>query len=321
MSEFELIRKYFSHTVEERTDVVLGVGDDCALLQPPQGCQLAVSIDTLVEGVHFFPDIDPFLLGHKALAVNLSDLAAMGARPAWVTLALALPDSDPRWLQGFSQGFAALAHIHNVQLVGGDTTRGPLTITAQVHGFIEPEKALRRDAASVDDLVYVTGTLGDAGLALRMIQGSVSADDYLPSLRDRLERPQPRIAEGLAVKGLARGGIDISDGLISDLGHICRASDLGAKLFLDQVPLSEGVGRYINQGGDWGVPLASGDDYELCLTVPAENKDEFEARMQDTGIPFTLVGTMEQELGIRCQLPGGGLLDPLPGGYEHFSHE
>ncbi|MES9961666.1 MAG: thiamine-phosphate kinase, partial [Sedimenticola sp.] len=198
ISEFELIRRFFSHQGEPRGDVVVGVGDDCALLQPPPGEQLAVSIDTLVEGVHFLQGTDPFLLGHKALAVNLSDLAAMGARPAWVTLALALPDSDPQWLEAFSKGFSSLARAHGVQLIGGDTTRGPLTVTVQVHGFVEPDRALLRNAAEAGDLVYVTGTLGDAALALKMLQGETPANDQLPFLRRRLEAPEPRIEEGLA---------------------------------------------------------------------------------------------------------------------------
>ncbi len=321
ISEFELIREYFSHTGEVRDDVALGVGDDCALLQPPTGYQLAVSIDTLVEGVHFLAGTDPVSLGHKALGVNLSDLAAMGARPAWVTLALALPETDAAWLRAFSQGFSELARVHGVQLVGGDTTRGPLTITVQVHGFIEPGKVLRRDAASVGDLVYVTGTLGDAALALDMLQGKTPADDPLGFLRSALERPEPRIEAGLAAVGLAAGGIDISDGLISDLGHICRGSGIGARLFLDQVPLSEPVREYLDGGGDWKIPLASGDDYELCLTVPQAQSAAFEARMSELDHGCSRIGIMEAQKGIRCQLPDGSLLEPLPGGYEHFSHQ
>ncbi|MET0106780.1 MAG: thiamine-phosphate kinase [Sedimenticola sp.] len=321
ISEFELIRRFFSHQGEPRADVVVGVGDDCALLQPPPGEQLAVSIDTLVEGVHFLQGTDPLLLGHKALAVNLSDLAAMGARPAWVTLALALPDSDPQWLEAFSKGFSSLAQAHGVQLIGGDTTRGPLTVTVQVHGFVEPDKALLRNAAEAGDLVYVTGTLGDAALALRMLQGETPTNDQFPFLRRRLEAPEPRIEEGRAAIGLARGGIDISDGLLSDLGHICRGSELGARLYLEKIPLSEAVKEYVRESGDWKVPLASGDDYELCLTVPESYKAAFEENMSNIGSHYACIGVMEQEASIRCQFDDGSLLQPLPGGYEHFSHE
>ncbi len=252
LSEFELIRSYFSHTGCHRDDVVLGVGDDCALLQPPSGMQLAVSIDTLVEGVHFFPNTDPESLGHKTLAVNLSDLAAMGAQPAWVTLALTLPRSDPSWLEGFSRGFAALAKRYGVQLIGGDTTSGPLNISVQVHGFVEPAKALRRDAAQPGDLIYVTGTLGDAGLALLQARGDTVVGGGFEGVMHCLERPEPRVDAGLAVTGTATGGIDISDGLLSDLGHICRASGVGARLQLTQIPLSAAVAAYIEAGGGLG---------------------------------------------------------------------
>ena len=294
LSEFELIRTYFQQAGAVRDDVHLGVGDDCALLQVPDDKQLAVSIDTLVSGVHFFPDVDPKALGHKALAVNLSDLAAMGAEPAWVTLALALPESDEQWLGAFSEGFSNLARVHNVQLVGGDTTRGPLTITVQVHGFVSPGKAMRRDAAREGDQIYVTGPLGDAGLALKQMRdGHVS--ERLAELRQHLELPVPRLAEGQAAAGLAQACIDISDGLVSDLGHICEKSGVGARLQLKNLPLSPEVASHVSATGGWHIPLASGDDYELCLTVPKEHQERFEQQYLSKGFPLHCIGVIEKD--------------------------
>jgi len=321
LSEFELIREYFRQSGARRDDVRLGVGDDCALLRVPEGMELAVSIDTLVAGVHFFANCDPGDLGYKALAVNLSDLAAMGAAPAWVTLALVLPESNSEWLEAFSRGFFELAAVHGVQLVGGDTTRGPLTITVQAHGFVEPGKALRRDAAQAGDLIYVTGSLGDAGLALKALRGEYAVGAGLEAIRLRLDRPQPRLAEGRVASGLARAGIDLSDGLISDLGHICAASGVGARLFLERIPLSPIVRHYLAETADWAVPLASGDDYELCLTVPQARQERFEQQMAAQALSVHLIGVIESQPGLRCQLPDNRLLEPLPGGYEHFHHE
>lgn len=317
LCEFDLIRTHFHSAATARDDVRLGIGDDCALLRVPGDRELAVSIDTLVSGVHFFPDTDPYALGHKALAVNLSDLAAMGAEPAWVTLALALPESDSEWLEGFSSGFLSLARRHGVQLVGGDTTRGPLTITVQAHGFVAPGRALRRDAARVRDWIYVTGPLGDAGLALRMLLEG-HAGELPEALRRRLERPTPRLAEGRAAVGLAHAAIDLSDGLLADLGHVCRESGVGARLDLHRLPLSEPVARQVRAAAAWDLPLASGDDYELCLTVAPEHGRALEGRFRELDAPLYRIGVVEAGSGIRCQLPDGGLLGPLSGGYEHF---
>ncbi len=320
LSEFELIRQFFAHQGPVRADVSLGIGDDCALLKVPAGKELAVTIDTLVEGVHFHAGTDPEALGYKALAVNLSDLAAMGAEPAWATLALTLPVPDESWLTGFSRGFAALATKYQVQLVGGDTTRGPRTISVQLHGFVEPGRALRRDGARPGDLIYVTGTLGDAGLALlaHSRSGGVIADQYLSFLKERLERPQPRIAEGLALGGLASAAIDISDGLISDLGHICEASEVGAHLSLERLPCSPAVQAYLAQSKDWGLALAAGDDYELCVTVPPERQAEVERLAAGFACGLTRIGVIEVQAGVRCIGPGGRELASLPHGWDHF---
>ena len=313
LSEFELIKQFFTHTGSQRDDVAIGIGDDCALLQVPQGELLAVTMDTLVDGVHFLPGTNPEALGHKALAVNLSDLAAMGATPAWVTLTLTLPSSDADWLAAFSRGFADLASRYQIQLVGGDTSRGPLAVTVQAHGLIEPGKALRRDAARPGDRIYVTGVLGDAGLALLALQ---QGNDC--TLRDRLERPTPRLEVGKRLTGIAHACIDISDGLIADLGHICTASGVGAELSLELIPLSPQVRDHVATSGDWEIPLAAGDDYELCLTVPPQREAQLHDAVNDLETPLTLIGSIEQEQGIVCRQADGTVLEPLPGCYEHF---
>ena len=321
ISEFGLIETYFSHLTAPRDDVFLGVGDDCALLTPPAGQQLALSMDTLVEGRHFSPGTDPEALGHKCLAVNLSDLAAMGAEPAWVTLALTLPAADPDWLAAFARGFGTLAGQYGVQLVGGDTTKGPLSITVQVHGLVPPGQALRRDGAHAGDLIYVSGTLGDAGLALLAEQGLYVNADELAFLRSRLHRPTPRLATGLALRGLASAAIDLSDGLGSDLKHICERSGLGATLYADRLPVSPGVAEYIADSGDWALPLSAGDDYELCVTVPEVRQAEIEALAADLPGDLTWIGMMEACPGLRVVLPDGQQTDAIPSGYDHFAND
>lgn len=321
--EFDLIRMHFVGATASRDDVPLGIGDDCALLQVPCGQQLAVSIDTLVCGRHFVAAVDPQSLGHKALAVNLSDLAAMGATPAWVTLAISLPGAGEqwsRWLAAFVQGFSSLAAEHGVQLVGGDTTRGELSITVQVHGFVEPGQALRRDGAASGDLVYVSGTLGDAGLALLAQQGLFVGQGVLEGLNRRLDRPIPRLALGRALLPFASSAIDLSDGLGSDLGHICRASRCGALVYLDRLPVSAAVRGYIDETGDWSLPLSAGDDYELAFTVPASRQSAFEMAAATWDTPVTWVGVMQKGDAFQVMDPEGNLAEQAPGGYDHFAN-
>jgi thiamine-monophosphate kinase len=319
LAEFDLIREFFSSSTASRGDVVLGVGDDCALLQPPAGMEMAVTTDTLVEGVHFPSGTDPEALGHKALAVNLSDLAAMGATPAWASLALTMPASDPGWLKGFSGGFLTLAQIHNVALIGGDTTSGPLSITITAHGFVEPGLALRRSGARAGDRIYVTGSLGDAGLALLALQGGYPAGDGLAQLQRRLDCPQPRLAAGKAMKGIATAVIDISDGLVSDLGHICNRSGVGAMVHLDQIPTSPQVQAYLQQGGEWGTVVAAGDDYELCITVPPAQESRLDSIRPSLECDLTPVGEITANTGVSFILPDGGVAARLASGYQHFT--
>jgi thiamine-monophosphate kinase len=316
LSEFSLIEQYFQRRAASRADVSLGIGDDAALLSVPEGQELVVTVDTLVAGVHFPLDTAAADIGYKALAVNLSDLAAMGATPAWVTLALTLPAADPDWLQGFAAGFFALADHYQVQLVGGDTTHGPLAITVQAMGCVPRGQALRRDGARPGDLVLVTGTLGDAALALRGL------DDVPVELRQRLDRPAPRVAAGLALRGLASSAIDVSDGLLADLGHILAASGVGAELAVDRLPRSaEFVQRVGGPGqADWyRLPLSGGDDYELCLTLPPERLETLRPRLAVLPLAVTPVGRITAGGALHCHHEDGRPYQPDRTGYDHFA--
>jgi len=309
VAEFDLIRRYFAVDVPRHPFNQLGIGDDCALLSIPAGCQLAATTDTMVESVHFFADADPELLGHKLLAVNLSDLAAMGAEPFAVTLALTLPRVDEGWLQAFSSGFLKLARQYKVDLIGGDTTSGPLTLTVQAMGVVPQGRALLRSSAKVGDLIYVTRQIGNAGLGLKIKQGYVCANAE-PAL-NCFNKPQPRVAEGLALRGIANACIDISDGLAADLGHILEKSGVGACLQWECLPLSAEVRDYVETSGDWRMPLTAGDDYELCFTVSAEMSQQLPAG-------YYRVGVIEAEPGLRISRAGS--LDILEAkGFEHFS--
>ncbi|HYN77148.1 MAG TPA: thiamine-phosphate kinase [Lamprocystis sp. (in: g-proteobacteria)] len=319
MSEFELIRACFASLGAARADVVLGVGDDCALLAVPSGRQLAVSIDTLASGVHFLPDCSPEAIGHKCLAVGLSDLAAMAALPAWATLAITmpatLPSGSPDWLPAFARGFGRLALAHGVSLVGGDTTSGPLSITVQVHGFVAPGAEVKRAGARPGDLICVSGTLGDAGLALReLLAGRVPA----PALRARLERPTPRVGLGLALSGVASAMIDCSDGLAADLGHVLTAGAVAGEINLAALPLSDAVAAVVAADGDWGLPLAAGDDYELCFCVPPDYFDRLVGIGAQCCCRLTVIGRVRPGAGLVCLTPNGRPLALARSGFDHF---
>ena len=314
LGEFELIRKFFTRP-PRRSDVSLSVGDDCALLRPEPGKCVAMTVDTLVEGIHFLAGTHPTGLGHKALAVSLSDLAAMGAKPAWITLALTMPQSDEAWLSMFASGLLALAERYYVELVGGDTTRGPLSVTVQAMGFVNEGEALRRSGTQVGDGIYLTGDLGLAGLGLEIVTGRI--DLYAPEAVVKLERPEPRVQAGMALAGLASGCIDVSDGLAADLGHLLEPSGLGATLDWTALPLPSAVRRYFKAGGDEWMPLRSGDDYELCFTVSPQWEDELVRRMADFDCSCMRIGRVEWEPGLRLQKDRRVL--PLEAwGYQHF---
>lgn len=317
MGEFELIRRYFQRP-PRRDDVVLGSGDDCALLAVPAGELLAVSTDTLVSGVHFFAEVDPRALGHKALAVNLSDLAAMGAQARWASLALTLPAVDEAWVAAFAAGFLALADEHQVELVGGDMTRGPLSITVTIQGTVPQEGALRRSGARPGDDLYVSGALGGAALALQHLLGkrSLSAE-ILASLRRALEWPQPRLALGKGLQGLASAALDLSDGLASDLRHLLAASGVGAEVALEQIPLPAPLGALPPEEA-WALALAGGDDYELCFSAPPQQAAAIQALAARLACPVTPIGRITERAGELDWQHSGQPVAPHWQGWDHF---
>jgi thiamine-monophosphate kinase len=318
LNEFELIAHYFARQPVARPDVALGIGDDAAVLDVPPGQQLVVSTDMLVAGVHFPENTDAVSIGHKSLAVNLSDLAAMGATPAWYTLNLSLPQTDPAWLEGLCQGLYALALKHNVALVGGDTTRGPLTIGIQIMGLVPYGQTLKRAGARPGDRIYVTGLLGEAALGLRVAQGQIKLpDEYLANVLTRLNRPMPRVVAGISLRGLASACIDISDGLAADLGHILEASAVGARIHLQRLPLSPAYDAVFEQVG-WQAALAGGDDYELCFTIPPAQETAFRIASAQFGVPCSYIGDVEAEPGLRIVDEHGGLYALEQSGFDHF---
>jgi thiamine-monophosphate kinase len=320
MKEFELINHYFTGLGVTRRDVEVGIGDDCALVNVPENCQLAITTDTLVEGVHFFTDIPPRALGHRALAVNLSDLAAMGAEPTWVSLGLTLPNIDIDWLEEFTAGIHEIAEYFNVQVIGGDTTQGPLTITICAKGTVPKGKALTRSGAKVGDWVYVTGTLGDAGLAIESRKnGWLLSEAAEASALKKFYFPSPRVAAGQALRGIASSAIDISDGLLADLSHILRRSDVKAQIHADNVPISDALRHSLPQEQALKLALSYGDDYELLFTVSQDNKLIMESKLRQYGVEPICIGQIQAgnadiELLYNNQ---PWLLPEL--GFEHFS--
>ena len=317
LAEFDIIARYFQQDFPERAEITLGVGDDAALCTTPTGMQLAIAIDTLVAGVHFPNNTRPQDIGYKSLAVNLSDLAAMGATPAWMTLALTCPQPNATWLAGFKQGLLELAKDATISLIGGDTTRGPLTITIQVAGFVPKHCALQRSGARPGDEIYVTGTIGDAGLGLAAHQDQIVLPHVTQQfVTSRLNRPTPRWREGQALRGIASSAIDISDGLLADLGHILIASNVGASIQLANLPLSEAMNKYLTVEKAWNLALSAGDDYELCFTVPPSQV----AALQKV-LPSNLcthIGTIETNKGLRCFDSNEQLFIPNKTGYQHW---
>ncbi len=315
--EFELIKRHFTRPA---ANAVLGVGDDCALVDVTNGMDLAVSMDTLVQGTHFFPDVDPEMLGHKALAVNLSDMAAMGAMPYWAMLALTIPNVDHAWLGAFAKGFFDLAQEYNVSLIGGDTTRGPaLCMTVTIMGEVPAGAALRRGGAKAGNDIWVSGNIGDAALAVAHRNGHLvlEADDYREAAM-RLYEPSPRVPLGQALRGLATSAIDVSDGLLADLTHICRLSNVGATLELANVPVSTIGAKHINSDAGRNAIVAGGDDYELCFTAHPNSRDSIEDLTKVLGIPLTRVGQIKRGKGVSL-LGGDGKAVKIDGrGYDHF---
>lgn len=321
MKEFELINHYFKGKGISRRDVKLGIGDDGALLSVPEHTHLVVTTDTLVAGVHFFEDTDPRSLGHRAVAVNLSDLAAMGAEPAWLSVALTLPTIDPVWLDEFCAGMHEICEYFNVQIVGGDTTQGPLVITICAKGYVPEDKALTRSGARNGDWIYVTGHLGDAALAIEAKKGKfgLSKRDFDYCYK-RYAFPSPRVAAGQALRGLASSALDISDGLVQDLGHILRASNVGATINIDKVPMSAQV-MALAEEQRFPLALAYGDDYELLFTVPTEKRGKLEMSLGQFGIKATCIGQIGGTPGkVDLRLNGEPYHLPVSG-YQHFNQQ
>jgi thiamine-monophosphate kinase len=319
LSEFDLIQRYFTRPAPS---AILGVGDDAALLCVADGMELVVSTDMLVSGTHFFPDADPFLLGHKTLAVNLSDLAAMGASPRWATLALSLPKADETWLQLFSAGFFELADAYGVELVGGDTTRGPLNLCVTIMGEVPRGKALLREGAQVGDDIWVSGLLGNAALGLAHLQGKITLpEEPRLSCLAALQQPQPRVALGLALRGIANSAIDISDGLLADLGHILEYSNAAAEVRYDRLPMSSFCVACDNEMLQLAqrCVLSGGDDFELCFTAPVAKRDELEKLATNLRLPLSRIGKIVSGRGCKVRAADGNVMTIKERGYDHFA--
>ena len=317
--EFSLINRYFSACGAAGNDTLLGVGDDCALLAPPTGEVLAVTTDTLLAGVHFPLDSPPRLIAQRALAVNLSDMAAMGATPRWFQLALTMPVANKDWLAEFSAGLNTMACQFNCALVGGDTTRGPLTISITLMGTVPSGQALKRSGAKPGDTIFVTGSLGDGAVALAVLEGRLSTSTGDAAyLKERFWQPQARIAQGLAIRNFASSAIDISDGLIADLGHIAEASQVGAVVDVDKLPLSEALCRTADPDRRLNWALSGGDDYELCFTVPADKVAQCQRLIDDGGLTATRIGQIIDGQGVRCVDKQGAPFEITGSGYQHF---
>jgi thiamine-monophosphate kinase len=319
VDERELIEKYFLSQALQRDDVAVGIGDDAAVLTPPPGKQLVVTTDTLVEGVHFFSDADPAALGHKSLAVNLSDLAAMAAYPLWFTLSLTLPKVDPAWLKKFCDGMFALANRYRVALVGGNLARGPLNITVEAFGSVTPGTALLRSQAKIGDRVFVTGTLGDAALALQHRLGKLTLSDAdARAVGERLHRPTPRIDAGMLVREFSSCAIDISDGLGLDLSRVLAASGVGATVALTRLPLSEVYRRQMPSVGIDGA-LAGGEDYELCFTVAPDKLSFLRDAVNRFDCPLTEIGEIVAGSGLTIKDADGNPVELKSRGFDHFA--
>ena len=327
MNEFELIGRYFTRPPKR---AVLGIGDDCALIAPTPGHHLAISTDMLLEGRHFLPGADPEALGHKTLAVNLSDCAAAGAQPRYAFLAGALPDADPDWLEAFSRGLFALADRYDTELIGGDTTKGPRTFCVTILGEVPAGEALLRSGARTGDRVWISGELGAARLGLALLREEACTDDSLPppEVRARalaaMHRPEPRVELGVALRGIATSAIDISDGLLGDLGHILARSNAGAEIELDAIPCSEWLRARIAdpKTSRWAreFVLAGGDDYELCFTAPPVNDERVRQAAAGAGIAVRPVGYIREQRGLVVVDGGGAPIDlGTLRGFDHFA--
>lgn len=320
LTEFEIIQQFFTSNKSSRPDVKLGVGDDCAIVHPPLDHDLVMTIDNFIRDVHFEKHYSAEDIGYKSLAVSLSDIAAMGADPAWVLLSLTLPETNAEWLTDFAKGFFRLIDHFSLQLIGGNTAQGPFNIATQVTGFLPQGTGLRRDAAKPGDLIYVTGTLGDAGLAWQALQRQIKLTDAaLEEVLPRLFHPSPRIKEGILLRDMAHAAIDVSDGLAADLMHLLQASKVGATIKTHRLPLSKTLRTQIKPEQAWELALGAGDDYELCFTLPRDRQSEFEWRFGSFDCGYICIGEIEAEPGLRIVTEEGKPYAVKNKGYLHFS--
>jgi thiamine-monophosphate kinase len=322
MQEFELIKRYFAEPGLTRKDVELGIGDDAAIINIPANSQLVVTTDTLVEGVHFFADMDPRAIGHRAVAVNLSDIAAMGAEPAWISIAVTLPHVEQEWVKAFTAGIFEICEYYNVQVVGGDTTQGPLSITISAKGLIPQGKAITRSGAKSGDWIFVTGTLGDAAVAIDAINQRKNLPlKHQAFIKNRFEYPTPRVAIAQGLRETASSAIDISDGLLSDIGHILTASNVGGVINVDQLPLSDALMGSVDEDKYLVYALTGGDDYELLFTVPEDKRGALDVTMAHYGIKLTCIGQIMGQSG-KLELRKDNQPFTFEGkGYEHFDKD
>ncbi|WNO61415.1 thiamine-phosphate kinase [Rheinheimera sp. MMS21-TC3] len=320
MGEFELIAEYFSAVGANRSDVVTGVGDDGAVIQVRDGHDLVVTTDTMVSGTHFFANDDPRALGHKLVTVNISDLAAMGAEPAWLSLALTMPEVNQTWLKQFSAGVNETAEYYNCQLVGGDTTRGPLSLTMTAKGLVPRGKALTRSGAKVGDYIYVTGTLGDAALGLKLQQGlhQVSKKHHTHILQ-RFQYPSARVAIGQALRNIANSAMDLSDGLYGDIQHILRRSSVGASIDVQKLPLSQALKDSCDNASAFALALSGGEDYELLFTVPENKRGSLDVLLSPYGVALTCIGRITGVVGKLELKNGEQAFNYQPQGFKHFA--
>jgi thiamine-monophosphate kinase len=314
LGEFDIIERFFA-TCAPRADVRLGIGDDAAVLDAPADKKLVLAMDTLVEGIHFLPETAAIDLGHRALAVNLSDLAAMGAVPSWMSLSLSLPKPNEEWLEQFATGLFTLAREHDVQLIGGDTVRGPLVITVQVGGWIEADRWLTRGGARPGDALYVSGSVGDAAAGLEVMRAERASDTATSYLLQRFLRPQPRVALGRELRPIASAAMDVSDGLIADVGKLCKASGCGATIDADALPLSDALRQCCSPEQGLQHALSGGDDYELIFCLAPDDCAQVESI---AGVTVTRIGVIEAEAGVRC-VRGGEPFEVMRAGFDHFA--
>lgn len=321
MKEFELINRFFASHRQNRPDVIVGIGDDCAIVQTPVDQRSVMTIDTFIENRHFLSNTSAYDIGYKSLAISLSDMAAMGAEPAWAMLALILPQANEEWLTEFCRGFYNLLDKFSLALIGGNTAKGSeISITTQMTGFLPLNEGMLRSGAQAGDLIYVTGTLGDAGVALEMLRKKIKIPkEFQEELLLRLHRPSPRIQEGITLRKLATACIDISDGLIGDLTHILENSQVGATIKTDRLPLSKALRTCLPPEQAWQYALSSGDDYELCFTIPAQLQSTFEMMFGSYDCGYICIGKIDQEKGLRILDPQGKEFSINKKSYEHFA--